>query len=44
MIRAVTSRKMRWADHLVSTEEIRYAYKILVGKCAGKQPLGRSMR
>jgi hypothetical protein len=35
---------MRWAGNLSCTEEIRYTYKILVGKPETKRPLGRSGR
>jgi hypothetical protein len=32
---------MGWAGHEASMEEMRYAYKILIGKSEGKRPLGR---
>jgi hypothetical protein len=32
---------MMWEGHLPCKEEIRNAYKILVGKPDGKKPLGR---
>jgi hypothetical protein len=32
IIRVITSRMMRWAGHVAPMEEMRNAYKILVGK------------
>jgi hypothetical protein len=32
--------KLRWMDHVVSTEETRSVYRVLVGKPEGKRPLG----
>jgi hypothetical protein len=42
VIRGVKSRRMKWADHVIRTGEVRNAYKILVGETEGKRPLGRS--
>jgi hypothetical protein len=42
-IRVIRSRRMRWAGHAVRIEAMRNAYKILIGKPAGKRPLGRPM-
>jgi hypothetical protein len=36
------SRRMRWEGHAAHIQEMRNAYKILVGKLKGKIPLGRS--
>jgi hypothetical protein len=30
------SLRMRWAGHVVCMEEIKYAYRIFIGKPAGK--------
>ena len=38
---AIKSRRLRWATHVVRTEEGRSAYKILTGKPTGKRPLGK---
>jgi hypothetical protein len=35
---------MRWVGHVTSMGEMKNAYKILVGKPAGKRPLGRTRR
>jgi hypothetical protein len=35
IIRVVKSRKMRWTGHVTCLEEIRNAYKLLVGKHEG---------
>jgi hypothetical protein len=40
IIRMITSRRMRWAGHVVRMGEKRNAYRILVGKPVGKRPLG----
>jgi hypothetical protein len=39
IIRMIKSRRMRWAGHVTSMAEKRYAYRILVGKPEGKRPL-----
>jgi hypothetical protein len=40
-IRAIKSRMMMWAGHVARVEELRNAYRILVGKSVGKRPLGK---
>jgi hypothetical protein len=40
IIKIIKSR-MRWAGHVTHMEEIRNAYKILVGNPEGKRPPGR---
>jgi hypothetical protein len=35
------SWRMRWAGHVALLGEMRFAYKILVGKLEGKRPFGR---
>jgi hypothetical protein len=40
----IKSRRMRWAGHVARMGENRNAYRILVGKPAGKRPLGRPRR
>ena len=37
------SRKMRWAGHVTCMEEVRGAYRVLVGKPEGKRPSRRAM-
>jgi hypothetical protein len=44
IIRMIKSRSMRWAGHVARMGEKRNAYRILVGKSAGKRPLGRPRR
>jgi hypothetical protein len=44
IIRIINSRRMRWAGHVARMGEKRNAYRILVGKTAGKRPLGRPRR
>jgi hypothetical protein len=40
-IRAIKSRRMRWAGHVTRMGERRDVYRVLVGKPEGKKPLGR---
>jgi hypothetical protein len=35
---------MRWAGHVAHTGEERKVYKVLVGKPAGRRPVGRPRR
>jgi hypothetical protein len=35
----IRSRRMRWVGHVAHVEEIRNAYRILVGKPKGERPL-----
>ena len=44
IIRAIKSRRLRWAGHVARMEEGRSAFKILKGKPTGKRPLGRPWR
>jgi len=44
IIRAIKSRRMRWAGHLARMGDWRSAYRVLVGKPEGKRPLGRPRR
>jgi hypothetical protein len=37
-------RRMRWAAHVARLRERRGVYRLLVGKTAGKRPLGRPRR
>jgi hypothetical protein len=32
----IKSRKMRWSGHVARMGEMRNAYKVLVGKCEGR--------
>jgi len=41
IFRVMKSRKMRWAEHIVSMEEIRNAHKILGGILEGKRQFAR---
>ena len=38
------STKLKWADHVVTMEEGRSAFKMLTGKSTRKRPLGSFMR
>jgi hypothetical protein len=38
---AIKSRRMRWAGHVANMVEGRGLYRVLVGKCERKRPLGR---
>ena len=40
IIRAIKSRRMRWAGHVTGVRERRGTYWVLVGKPEGKRPLG----
>jgi hypothetical protein len=42
IIRVIKSRRLRLTEHVARTAQMRNAYKILVGKPAGKIPLERS--
>jgi hypothetical protein len=42
IMKVIKSRRMRWAGHVAHTDEMRNAYKLLVGKPEGKRPLRRS--
>jgi hypothetical protein len=35
---------MKWLGHVACMGEMRYPYKVLVGKLGRKRPLGRSRR
>ena len=37
----IKSRRMKLAGHVVCMGERRGVYRVLVGKCEGKRPLGR---
>jgi len=41
IVRVIKSRRMRWAGHVACMGEGRGVYRVLVGKPAGKRPLGR---
>jgi hypothetical protein len=40
----IKSRRMKWAGHVARMGETRNAYRILVGKPEGKNPLERPRR
>jgi hypothetical protein len=42
IVRAIKSRRMRWAGHVACMGEGRCVHRVLVGKPNGKRPLGRS--
>ncbi|KAJ4429379.1 hypothetical protein ANN_21536 [Periplaneta americana] len=44
VIRNIKSRRLRWAGHVARMGESRNAYRVLVGRPAGKRPLGRPRR
>jgi hypothetical protein len=44
IVRAVISRRMRWAGHVARMGEGRGLHRVLVGKPEGKRPLGRPRR
>jgi hypothetical protein len=44
IIRAIKSRRMRWAGHIARMGEKRGAYRILVGRPEGRRLLGRPRR
>ena len=44
IVRMIKSRRLRWAGHVDRMEEIRSAFKMLIGKPNGKRPLGRPRR
>ena len=44
IVRVIKSRRMRWAGHVARMGEERGAYRVLVGKPAGKRPVGRPRR
>jgi hypothetical protein len=44
IIRIVKARRMRWTGHVARMGEKRNAYRLLVGKPAGKRLLGRPRR
>jgi hypothetical protein len=44
ILRAIKSRRLRWAGHVARMEEGRSAFKILLGKLKGRKPLGRPRR
>ena len=41
IVRAIKSRRLRWAGHVARTEEVRSAPKNLTGTSAEERPLGR---
>ena len=41
IVRAIKSRRMRWAGHVACMEERRGVYRVLERKPEGKRPLGR---
>ena len=44
ILRVVNSIRMRWAGHVARMGEVRGVHRVLVGKPAGKRPLGRPRR
>ena len=42
IVKAIKSRRLRWAGHVARMEEGRGAFKILIGKPTGNRPLGRT--
>jgi hypothetical protein len=44
IVRAIKSRRMRWAGHVARMGEGRSVYRVLVGRPEGKRQLGRPRR
>jgi len=44
IVRAIKSRRMRWAGHVARMGVEREGYRVLVGKPEGRRPLGRPRR
>jgi hypothetical protein len=44
IVRAIKSRRIRWAGHVARLGERRGVYRFLVGKPEGKIPFGRPRR
>jgi hypothetical protein len=44
IVRAIKSRRLRWAGHVARMGEGRGVYRVLVGKPEGKRPLGTPKR
>ena len=44
LVRAIKSRRLRWAGHVARMEEGGSVFKILTGKPTVKRPLGRPRR
>ena len=44
LVWVVKSRRMKWAGHVARMGEGRGVHRVLMGKCEGKRPLGRSRR
>ena len=44
IVRAVKSRRMKWAGHVARMGEGRGVHRVLIGKPEGKGPLGRPRR
>jgi hypothetical protein len=41
IIRVIKSRRMNWTGHVARMGERRGVYRVLLGKCKGRRPLGR---
>jgi hypothetical protein len=44
IVRAIKSRRMRWAGHVARMGEGKGVYRVFVGRLEGKRPLGRPRR
>ena len=44
IVRAIKSRRFRWAGYVVRMEEDRSAFKMLTGKPTAKRPVGKPNR
>ena len=44
IVRAIKSRRLKWAGHVARMEEGRSAFKILTDKPTGKRPMGKPRR
>jgi hypothetical protein len=44
IVRGITSKRIKWAEHVARMGERRGVYRALVGKTVGKRTLGRRRR
>jgi hypothetical protein len=44
IVRAITSRRMKWAEHIACVRDRRGVYRVLVEKPESQRPLGRPRR
>ena len=44
IVRVIKLRRMRWVGHVACMGTRKGVYRVLVGKCEGRRPLGRPRR